>query len=112
MDKNLLRVVMVVSLTVASFAVLAGEVPGNSSTWNGPWGGGYLQGAPYSPMANPYVSAGYPVSQPYGSAPDTNQQPYVNNAPAPVQQAQYLPGGGFILPPGEGGGMIPGAYSK
>lgn len=93
---------MVLSMTIVVFstgAALAGQTPGAASPWNGPWGNGYLGAGPYPATANPYVSAGYSLAQ-----------PYVNQAPA--EQVQYLPGGGYILPPNEGGGMLPNAYSR
>ena len=44
--------------------VQAGQTPGMASPWNGPWGGGYLNGESYNPLANPYIGAGYPVAAP------------------------------------------------
>ncbi|MEQ1668730.1 MAG: hypothetical protein ABL868_09770 [Sulfuriferula sp.] len=100
MDKWVMRGMTAVILSVAAMAASAGQTPGVASPWNGPWGGGYLNGGPYSALANPYVSAGYPLAQ-----------AYPNNQPA-APQMQYLPGGGYILPPGDGGGMLPNAYSR
>lgn len=92
------------ALLIATCAAHAGQTPGMPSTWNGPWGGGYLAGGPYSPWSSPYVAAGYPIASPYGygAAPPTQ-------APA---QPLALPGGGYVLPPGPGGGMLPGAYGR
>jgi hypothetical protein len=90
---------LTVVVTMTSVMAVAGQTPGVASPWNGPWGNGYLGAAPYPATANPYVSAGYPLAQPYASQ-------------APGLQVQYLPGGGYILPPSEGGGMLPNAYSR
>lgn len=99
---------MLISVVVQSHA---GQTPGVATPWNGPWGGGYLNGGSYSPLSSPYVSAGYPVAAPngyggngYGANP--------GNAGAAAPQPQYLPGGGYLLPPGAGGGMMPGAYTR
>lgn len=97
-------------LLAASLAV-AGQAPGVPNPWNGPWGGGYLNGESYNPLRNPYIGAGYPIGgpPPYGapsSAPYSMQQP-----PMPVQP-KPLPGGGFLLPPSAGGGMLPGSYAN
>jgi hypothetical protein len=89
----------------------AGQTPGVASPWNGPWGGGFLNGESYGPLANPYVGAGYPVAAPApfggagGAYPAQPQQPM-------QAQPKPLPGGGFLLPPGAGGGMMPGAYAN
>lgn len=109
MDKYVMRIVMVALLSVASSAAMAGQTPGVASPWNGPWGGGYLNGGAYAPWSNPYVSAGYPVSQPYAGS--SQYQPYANNA-APAAPPQYLPGGGYILPPSNGGGILPNEYAQ
>ncbi len=95
----------------------AGQVPGMATPWNGPWGGGYLNGESYHPLASPYVGAGNPVAAPgpYGGAGPAYGGAYPMQAPqmqAPPPQPKYLPGGGFLLPPGAGGGMMPGAYSS
>lgn len=90
----------------------AGQTPGLPSPWNGPWGGGFLNGESYSPLANPYIGAGYPIAapMPYGGPA---QGGYPMPASSPLQaQPRYLPGGGFLLPPGAGGGMMPGAYAN
>lgn len=93
---------------------LAGPTPGLASPWNGPWGGGYLHGEPYSPLANPAIGAGYPLATPPWAQSANRQQyggqglPSQDNPPAPRQ----LPGGGFVIPPAAGGGMLPGAYSR
>lgn len=88
-------------------AAQAGQTPGVASPWNGPWGGGYQTGAPYSPLVSPYIQAGFPIASPqYGGSP------WQATAPGPAQTAQPLPGGGYILPPTDGGGMLPGAYGR
>jgi hypothetical protein len=88
--------------------VQAGQTPGVSSPWNGPWGGGYQTGEAYSPLANPYVQAGYPVA---GSQYGGGQQ-WQASSPGPDQAPQSLPGGGYLLPPASGGGILPGAYGR
>jgi hypothetical protein len=94
--------------------VQAGPPPGYASPWNGPWGGGYLNGESYNPLMNPYVGAGYPIAGPYsngnGIAAADGGQP-MNMPPQQVQPRQ-LPGGGYLLPPSAGGGMMPGAYAN
>lgn len=102
------RLIAVTGLALLALSLPAqgGQTPGVSSPWNGPWGGGYLNGGAYPPWVSPYVSAGYPVSMPDGYMP---AQGYANTAPS---QPQYLPGGGYIMPTGDGGGMLPGAYSR
>lgn len=95
---------LLVALFTTAVPAHAGQTPGVSSPWNGPWGGGYLNGAPYPPLSSPYVAAGYPVVAPYGNPGN----PGVQSAPGP----QQLPGGGYILPPGPGGGILPGAYTR
>jgi hypothetical protein len=92
------------ALMALGLPVQAGQTPGVATPWNGPWGGGYLNGGAYPPWSSPYVSAGYPVSFPNGNAGG-----YGN---VPAAQPQYLPGGGYIMPPNDGGGMMPGAYSR
>jgi hypothetical protein len=87
--------------------VQAGQTPGVSSPWNGPWGGGYQTGEPYSPLASPYVQAGYPLAGPQYAGGQ-----WQGNVPGPDQQPQSLPGGGYILPPSAGGGILPGAYGR
>ena len=52
------------ALVGAITQVQAGQTPGMASPWNGPWGNGYLSGESYSPLANPYIGAGYPVAAP------------------------------------------------
>lgn len=96
------------ALLIVSASVSAGQTPGVASPWNGPWGGGYQMGAPYSPLASPYVQAGYPLAYPlqYGGAPSPGY------GYGQQTLAQPLPGGGYILPPGAGGGMLPGAYDR
>jgi hypothetical protein len=84
----------------------AGQTPGVATPWNGPWGGGYLNGGAYAPWSSPYISAGYPIAAPDGYAANPA------NAGSRVPQPQYLPGGGYLLPPGAGGGMLPGAYNR
>lgn len=105
-----------VALLLVSAATqgLAGQTPGMASPWNGPWGGGYLNGGPYNPLASPYVGAGYPVGAPlpYGGAPGQGANGYPMQAPQQMPQPKTLPGGGFLLPPGAGGGMLPGAYAN
>ncbi len=88
----------------------SGQTPGLPSPWNGPWGGGFLNGESYSPLANPYIGAGYPVAGPvpYGGAGQGGAPVRV----LPQAQPRYLPGGGYLLPPGAGGGMMPGAYAN
>jgi hypothetical protein len=100
------RLIVTAGLALMAFSlpVQAGQTPGVASPWNGPWGGGYLNGGAYPPWSSPYVSAGYPVALPGGYAAG-----YGNPA---ATQPQYLPGGGYIMPPDNGGGMLPGAYSR
>lgn len=93
-------------LLASSLPAQAGQTPGVATPWNGPWGGGYLNGGPYSPLASPYVSAGYPLALPYGYSTGPAAQT------APGAQQQQLPGGGYLLPPGPGGGILPGAYAR
>lgn len=92
--------------------VQAGPTPGMGSPWNGPWGSGFLNGEPYSPLANPAIGAGYPLAGPYSYGPaGSTDGAYPTQAPAAMQaQPRQLPGGGYLLPPGAGGGMLPGAY--
>ena len=97
---------MAIALLTSTFHAHGGQTPGVSTPWNGPWGGGYLNGAPYSPWSSPYVSAGYTVIAPSGYGGDAAS----HLSPAP--QPQQLPGGGYFLPPGPGGGMLPGAYTR
>ncbi len=104
--KKLLGAWLAVALFSSVFHAHAGQTPGVSTPWNGPWGGGYLNGAPYSPWSSPYVSAGYPVGAPGLYGGDTAYQP------PPGPQPKQLPGGGYFLPPGPGGGILPGAYSR
>ncbi len=94
--------------------VQAGQTPGMASPWNGPWGNGFLNGEPYSPLANPYIGAGYPVATPYPYGPAGGASGgYPMQAPSPMQaQPRQLPGGGYLMPPGVGGGMLPGAYAN
>ena len=102
------------SLVGAITQVQAGQTPGMASPWNGPWGNGYLSGESYSPLANPYIGAGYPVAAPaYPFGPTGPGGGYPMQA-SPQMQAQprMLPGGGYLLPPGAGGGMLPGAYEN
>lgn len=91
----------------------AGQTPGLAGPWNGPWGGGFLNGEPYNPLASPYVGAGYPVGAPlpYGGIPGRGANGYPMQALPAMPQPRPLPGGGFLLPPGAGGGMLPGAYA-
>jgi hypothetical protein len=89
----------------------AGQMPGMASPWNGPWGGGFLNGESYSPLANPYIGAGYPVAAPYGPAGPGGGYPG-QAVPQMAAQPRHLPGGGFLLPPAAGGGMLPGAYAN
>jgi len=91
----------------------AGQTPGIAGPWNGPWGGGALNGEPYAPIANPYVGAGYPVGgpPPYGPPGPGGGFPMQAQQP-PQPQPRYLPGGGYLLPPGAGGGMLPGSYAN
>ncbi len=91
----------------------AGQAPGVPSTWNGPWGGGYLNGESYSPLANPYIGAGYPVAAPYPYGPiEPGYGQPMQAAPHMQAPPRQLPGGGYLLPPGTGGGMLPGAYAN
>jgi hypothetical protein len=94
--------------------VQAGQTPGMPGTWNGPWGSGFLNGEPYSPLASPYIGAGYPVAAPYPYGPAGRADGgYPMQGPSPMQaQPRELPGGGYLLPPGPGGGMMPGAYAN
>jgi hypothetical protein len=90
----------------------AGQTPGMPGTWNGPWGGGFLNGEPYSPLASPYVGAGYPFAVPYpygGGGPGGG---YPMPPPQMQPEPRYLPGGGYLLPPAVGGAMQPGTYSN
>jgi len=95
-------------LLSAVAAVQAGQTPGMPSPWNGPWGGGFLNGESYNPLANPYIGAGYPVAAPYGGPGG----PYPTQPQAMPSQPRQLPGGGYLFPPGAGGAMMPGAYSN
>lgn len=90
----------------------AGQTPGYPSPWNGPWGNGFLSGESYNPLSNPYVGAGYPLAPPllYGGAGPGGGYPM--QQPNPMPQPRHLPGGGYLLPPGAGGGMTPGAYAN
>ena len=94
--------------------VQAGQTPGIATPWNGPWGGGYLNGESYSPLVNPYIGAGYPVAgSPYSYGPTGPGGGYPMQGPPQMQaQPRILPGGGYLLPPGAGGGMLPGAYDN
>lgn len=89
----------------------AGQTPGMPGAWNGPWGGGFLNGESYSPLANPYVGAGYPLAAPgpMGMGAPGAAYPAQGQVAA---QPRHLPGGGYLLPPGVGGGMLPGAYAN
>jgi hypothetical protein len=102
------------ALVGAITQVQAGQTPGMASPWNGPWGNGYLSGESYSPLANPYIGAGYPVAAPaYPFGPTGPGGGYPMQAPPQMQaQPRMLPGGGYLLPPGAGGGMLPGAYEN
>ncbi|NOT18459.1 MAG: hypothetical protein HOP20_10415 [Sulfuriferula sp.] len=93
------RIIVAMVMVCSAGVATAGQTPGAASPWNGPWGNGYLGAGPYPATATPYISAGYPLAQPYS-----------NQIAAP--QVQYLPGGGYILPPSEGGGMLPNAYTR
>jgi hypothetical protein len=106
----IVRSVIGAALLGAMALAQAGQTPGIAGPWNGPWGGGALNGEPYTPLVNPYVGAGYPVGGP---------PPYGAPGPGgyPTQQAQqpqprYLPGGGYLLPPAAGGAMLPGSYAN
>ena len=93
--------------------VQAGQTPGVAGPWNGPWGGGFLNGESYSPLANPYVGAGYPGAAPPPYSVGGQGGGYPMQAPPQMQiQPRALPGGGYLLPPGAGGGMLPGAYAN
>ena len=98
------------ALLGAMTQVQAGQTPGMAGPWNGPWGAGYLSGEAYSPLANPNIGAGYPVAGPYPMGPGGG---YPMQPPPQMQvQPRVLPGGGYLLPPGAGGGMLPGTYEN
>jgi hypothetical protein len=92
--------------------VQAGQPPGMASPWNGPWGAGYLNGESYNPLANPYIGAGYPLAAPYPNGPGGPGGYPMQGPPQMQAQPRSLPGGGYLLPPGAGGGMLPGAYDN
>jgi hypothetical protein len=101
-----------VALLGAMAHAQAGQTPGIAGPWNGPWGGGALNGEPYTPLSNPYVGAGYTVGgpPPYGAPGPGGGYPMPQQPQQP--QPRYLPGGGYLLPPAAGGGMLPGSYAN
>lgn len=107
------RLLLVSVLGTTALGVTAGQVPGVPTPWNGPWGAGYLNGESYNPLSNPYIGSGYPVGGPPPYGPPGPGGGFPQQSPQQIQpQPRPLPGGGYLLPPGAGGGMLPGAYAN